>query len=413
MAKKLVKGVEEELTCTVCLGRFTDPRVLPCQHTYCQGCIEALIARSPEKSVVACPSCREKHPLPESGVAGFVANFSFNNLLELLENHTLYERAKRLRCENGLDENTAVAQCLDCNIHLCDDCWKVHQKMVATRNHQTVSHEELRRSGEKLVNILKPRYCPEHKNQVLRLYCKTCFQSICGDCTRTQHHNHKYVFLEEEELEKKQEIATQASHPVEVWPEYETVTTHIHLGKDAKSLTQHHQATIHAVEPNPDPLPPPPLPPQHPSHGLDSQDLFERCPGKSGARQLSIISGPACIDILLPLEDQPWYHGSITRAEAEEILREQPDGSFLVRNSESCKTGYSLSIQLSAARRDIRHLRIEYMCKERRYLFGMTGKKFHTVPEGINLYTTKRLNVHGSEHSTLKYPVPRLYDHIK
>ena len=35
----------------------------------------------------------------------------------------------------------------------------------------------------------------------------------------------------------------------------------------------------------------------------------------------------------------------MTRAEAEDILRDRPDFSFLVRKSESCQTDYSLSIR--------------------------------------------------------------------
>ena len=40
-----------------------------------------------------------------------------------------------------------------------------------------------------------------------------------------------------------------------------------------------------------------------------------------------------------------WYHGAITRAEAEAVLASKRDFSFLVRNSESCRTDYSLSIR--------------------------------------------------------------------
>ena len=40
-----------------------------------------------------------------------------------------------------------------------------------------------------------------------------------------------------------------------------------------------------------------------------------------------------------------WYHGSIKRTEAEAILEKHPDFSFLVRNSESCRTDFSLSIR--------------------------------------------------------------------
>lgn len=40
-----------------------------------------------------------------------------------------------------------------------------------------------------------------------------------------------------------------------------------------------------------------------------------------------------------------WYHGSITRFDAENLLRTAREGSYLVRNSESTKQDYSLSLK--------------------------------------------------------------------
>lgn len=40
-----------------------------------------------------------------------------------------------------------------------------------------------------------------------------------------------------------------------------------------------------------------------------------------------------------------WYHGAISRIEAEKTLRPLIEGSFLVRNSESTRQDYSLSLK--------------------------------------------------------------------
>lgn len=56
-------------------------------------------------------------------------------------------------------------------------------------------------------------------------------------------------------------------------------------------------------------------------------------------------SGVDLIDATVPLERQGWYHGAISRVEAESTLRSLNEGSFLVRNSESTRQDYSLSLK--------------------------------------------------------------------
>ena len=51
------------------------------------------------------------------------------------------------------------------------------------------------------------------------------------------------------------------------------------------------------------------------------------------------------VDPKLSLEKQGWYHGAIARLDAENLLRAQKEGSYLVRISESSKQDYSLSIK--------------------------------------------------------------------
>ncbi len=206
MAKKLVDRIEQELTCAVCLDRFKEPKVLPCLHTYCKGCIKALVANSREKNAVFCPKCRERYVLPTGGVSGFLSNFPLKNLVELLEVSERGDKdsAKVLRCENGIDENVAVARCLVCCAYLCDSCWKLHTKGIGTRSHETVSLEAIKKGGEKKLH--KPQYCPKHEKEVLKLYCNTCSKAICGDCTYIDHRDHKFAFIKDVIQELRQEL---------------------------------------------------------------------------------------------------------------------------------------------------------------------------------------------------------------
>ncbi|KAF8562646.1 hypothetical protein P879_11470, partial [Paragonimus westermani] len=94
------------------------------------------------------------------------------------------------------------------------------------------------------------------------------------------------------------------------------------------------------------------LPPhQRPGGYVDPSrsDLVHQFPaGKAVGSQFAAVpfvtSLPTPHWEVLPLEDQPWYHPLLTRSEAEALLAVEPEGSFLVRNSETCLNNYSLTI---------------------------------------------------------------------
>uniref|UniRef100_A0A8C1ZQK9 Src homology 2 domain containing transforming protein D, b n=1 Tax=Cyprinus carpio TaxID=7962 RepID=A0A8C1ZQK9_CYPCA len=55
------------------------------------------------------------------------------------------------------------------------------------------------------------------------------------------------------------------------------------------------------------------------------------------------------VDPTLPLEKQVWYHGTLSRSEAESLLTLCKECSYLVRNSETSRFDYSLSLRYSTA----------------------------------------------------------------
>ena len=59
MASAVPEVVNEHLTCAVCMEQFKEPKVLPCLHTYCKGCLVKLVKKQGPYRVITCPECRQ------------------------------------------------------------------------------------------------------------------------------------------------------------------------------------------------------------------------------------------------------------------------------------------------------------------------------------------------------------------
>lgn len=82
----------------------------------------------------------------------------------------------------------------------------------------------------------------------------------------------------------------------------------------------------------------------HLCHSVFTSRFDPRCFISSAL--LSFISSP--FSFLFPVcvfVFRSWYHGAISRTDAESLLRLCKEASYLVRNSETSKNDYSLSLK--------------------------------------------------------------------
>ncbi|XP_028812227.1 SH2 domain-containing adapter protein F isoform X3 [Denticeps clupeoides] len=107
------------------------------------------------------------------------------------------------------------------------------------------------------------------------------------------------------------------------------------------------------------------------------------------------------IDPSMPLENQFWYHGAISRTDAESLLRLCKEASYLVRNSETSRNDFSLSLKSSQG---FMHMKLS-RTKENKYILGQNSCPFDSVPEIIHFYSSRKLPIKGAEHMSLLYPV--------
>ncbi|XP_059425557.1 src homology 2 domain containing transforming protein D, b isoform X2 [Carassius carassius] len=132
-----------------------------------------------------------------------------------------------------------------------------------------------------------------------------------------------------------------------------------------------------------------------------------RCPRPTtGSMKLRKPSEPHSmigerVDPTLPLEKQVWYHGALSRSEAESLLTLCKECSYLVRNSETSCLDYSLSLRSCQG---FMHMKFS-QSKDGRYILGQNSPPFDTIPEVIHYYTTHKLPIKGAEHLSLLFPV--------
>ncbi|NXX63390.1 SHE protein, partial [Scopus umbretta] len=107
------------------------------------------------------------------------------------------------------------------------------------------------------------------------------------------------------------------------------------------------------------------------------------------------------VDPALALEKQPWYHGAITRAEAESRLQACREAGYLVRTSETGSGKYSIALKTSQGCVHI----IVAQTKDNKYTLSQASGVFASVPEVVHYYSTEKLPFKGAEHMALLHPV--------
>ena len=188
--------LEEQLTCPVCLDLYTNPKTLPCLHSFCEACIERFPQdKEGETYYLSCPTCRHRTELPGGGAGAFPVAFTLNNLKDV---HSLLKKVsdpQQVTCDNCTTVN-ATGYCKDCSKFLCQKCIDAHNGWPPFAHHKMASLDEVAASVSSTSQLLPAKQeptltCSTHDKK-LKLFCETCDSVICRDCTVRTHKDHEY-----------------------------------------------------------------------------------------------------------------------------------------------------------------------------------------------------------------------------
>jgi hypothetical protein len=193
VSANMASGIRERLhvvtECSICKETFTDPRILPCVHTYCMKCIEGFCRDKLPGDEVACPLCRIQFKIPNNGVDGLPKNFFVEQLKEMADTSKTYcEGCTTDETEPGM-KKTATMFCEDCRGKLCATCADSHRRVKLTQTHKLIAID----GNDVIENVAKMarEYCEKHSHDLIRFYCFQCKSTICMACYVESHHSHE------------------------------------------------------------------------------------------------------------------------------------------------------------------------------------------------------------------------------
>jgi len=189
------KQLDDLSECPICTEVYTDPRVLPCVHTFCLKCIDKWGKDKAVDGKLACPMCRKEIMIPEGGFADLPKNFFVEKLMDVRKlagaftpNETLCDVYKEDQPEGV--QSTATVYCVDCRHHMCKQCHRYHQKFKSNSQHRVVELSSNERVDELLLKFPESA-CDKHPDKNREIYCLECKFATCMMCYITSHNSHK------------------------------------------------------------------------------------------------------------------------------------------------------------------------------------------------------------------------------
>jgi len=172
-----------DLECSVCSEYFTQPKLLPCAHLICRGCLISWLDSQPQAQ---CPLCR--FPILQPGQAtpkswdvvadGLPTDLAMAALVE----------AERLTKQDHqccfCEKVKATSLCLDCGEMFCPACKNFHTKPKLLKHHRVEDLASL--SADQLASH-HAEPCPAHADKVCELYCPSHDVAMCHVCAASRH----------------------------------------------------------------------------------------------------------------------------------------------------------------------------------------------------------------------------------
>ena len=201
--KTLLHNLREEVSCPVCTNIYTDPKHLPCLHTFCLQCLKQWHRTSHGRDTIRCPKCQALSRVPESGdLKDLPTSFYLNGLIDVLAIKEC--KIIQVRCGNCDKKSSESSYCFQCCIFYCAECVTGHNIMRNNKDHRVLALKDFQDKDYEDV-MKRPALCPkeDHNKEELKFFCTNCEMSVCQTCVTVEHGNHSIKLIKEEAERQK------------------------------------------------------------------------------------------------------------------------------------------------------------------------------------------------------------------
>ena len=201
--KTLLHNLREEVSCPVCTNIYTDPKHLPCLHTFCLQCLKQWHRTSHGRDTIRCPKCQAVSRVPESGdLKDLPTSFYLNGLIDVLAIKEC--ESSQVRCGNCDKKSSESSYCFQCCIFYCAECVTGHNIMRNNKDHRVLALKDFQDKDYEDV-MKRPAFCPkeDHNKEELKFFCTNCETPVCQTCVLLQHGGHALILIKEEAERQK------------------------------------------------------------------------------------------------------------------------------------------------------------------------------------------------------------------
>ena len=204
--KTALDNLHDEVSCSMCMCTLTDPKQLPCLHSFCLHCVKGIQQKSGVHGKITWPECKRQFEIPGSGnPSELPTNVRINSLLDVL---TIKEcSTANVKCGNCDKRSAQTLYCFQCCSFWCKQCILGHNIIRTNKEHKTLVLKDFQDQDFEAV-LKRPAVCQKkhHEGEELKFFCKDCKVAICNTCAVTLHEGHGKMPLQEAIDERKTRI---------------------------------------------------------------------------------------------------------------------------------------------------------------------------------------------------------------